>query len=635
MIDWADGPILFNAGGRHESRQGHSVHPSAALRSGRARYLQCMRLLGALLLAGVVSMSVTAPPGQAAAAERAVPAGAACSSSVTDGIAPPTAVPGGLPGFHASWYGQSGYMTLCPGQSRKATVAYYNSGSEGWLAGRLGGTAYLGTWGPEPGQDQASPLGGDGTNGSPNTGWPRYNRIAVQPTDYVGPGQIGWFQFTVQAPATAGTYRLYLRPLIEGTTWMEDYGVFWTITVPTSDGSLAGRSLPATWPRSLQLGLASPPGDASRMLAATPFGFRYQYLTGGANTGRGWATWNPDGTFVSRYVQESIAAGMTPVFSYYQVLQSAPGDALSEPAGDYANLASAATMRAIYEDLRLLFQRTAPFAPKAVVVQVEPDLWGFIQQRWGDDASRAPVQVGASGMVELSGLPDTAAGFAQAIVRLRDLYAPNVLLGYHLSVWGTGHDILLEKPSDAGVDLLSARAATFYGSLRAMFDVSFAEFDDRDAGFKQLVDGDGGAHWWAPADHARNLRFLGAFSRTIRLGIVEWQIPLGNTRMRAVNNSWGHYQDNLVESLLETNALRDAYVAAGVIAFLFGGGAAGTTCACDAQQDGVTDPPPINGNVRTSVSSDDDGGFFMDVAARFYASGPTSLAAAVGSTVLR
>ena len=30
-----------------------------------------------------------------------------------------------------------------------------------------------------------------------------------------------------------------------------------------------------------------------------------------------------------------------------------------------------------------------------------------------------------------------------------------------------------------------------------------------------------------------------------------WQIPLGNTKMRAQNNTWGHYQDNRPEWLLD------------------------------------------------------------------------------------
>lgn len=156
---------------------------------------------------------------------------APCTSSVGPGIPPPASVPSGIPGFHAAWYGQSGYPTLCAGQTATAVVAYYNSGSRGWVAGRMGEVAYLGTWRPEPGQDRASVLGGDGTGGSPATGWPRYNRVALQPADYVGPGQVAWFQFQVQAPATPGTYRLAIRPLIEGAQWMEDYGVFWYVKV--------------------------------------------------------------------------------------------------------------------------------------------------------------------------------------------------------------------------------------------------------------------------------------------------------------------------------------------------------------------------------------------------------------------
>jgi len=125
-------------------------------------------------------------------------------------------------------------------------VAYYNSGSRGWVAGRLGEVAYLGTWNPVPGQDQPSQLGGDGTAGSPSTGWPRYNRVAVQPADYVAPGQVAWFQFAVVAPATPGTYQLAIRPLIEGAQWMEDYGVFWIVTVLNPDGSAPAPPPPPT-----------------------------------------------------------------------------------------------------------------------------------------------------------------------------------------------------------------------------------------------------------------------------------------------------------------------------------------------------------------------------------------------------
>jgi len=181
--------------------------------------------VGAMLLALPVPF---ASPAHAAAAT--------CTPSVGPGIPPPPSVPSGLEGFHAAWYGQSGYPTLCPGQRSIATVAYYNSGSRGWLSGRMGEMAFLGTWNPSPGQDRASPLGGDGTNGSPATGWPRFNRVAAQPAPWVGPNQVSWFQFAIQAPSTAGSYRLYIRPVIEGAAWMEDAGVYWQVTVKQTDG---------------------------------------------------------------------------------------------------------------------------------------------------------------------------------------------------------------------------------------------------------------------------------------------------------------------------------------------------------------------------------------------------------------
>ena len=186
----------------------------------------------------LVTMTVAIAPLASSSPNTAV--AAACVPAQGPGIAPPASVPSGIEGFHAAWYGQSGYQSLCPGQLASAVVAFYNSGSFGWVSGRMGEAAYLGTWDPEPGQDRPSAVGGDGQFGSPATGWPRYNRVATQPAPYVGPGQVAWFQFSLRAPSTPGTYRLALRPLIEGATWMEDYGVFWVFTVLPVDGGGGG-----------------------------------------------------------------------------------------------------------------------------------------------------------------------------------------------------------------------------------------------------------------------------------------------------------------------------------------------------------------------------------------------------------
>src|SRR5437588_6394925 len=197
---------------------------------------------GLLVALALAAVSVVGPP-TAAAAPVAAPANAVCSgSSVGPGIAPPDRVPLGIPGFHASWYGQSGYPTLCPGERSNAVVAFYNSGSRGWVSGRMGEVAYLGTWNADPGQDEPTVLGGNGEMGSPQTGWPRFNRVAMQPSEYVGPAQVAWFQFAIQAPDRPGFYRLYIRPLVEGATWMEDAGVYWQVTVLNPDGTQpAGR----------------------------------------------------------------------------------------------------------------------------------------------------------------------------------------------------------------------------------------------------------------------------------------------------------------------------------------------------------------------------------------------------------
>src|SRR4051812_48399801 len=82
---------------------------------------------------------------------------------------------------------------------------------------------------------------------------------------------------------------------------------------------------PAGWPSHLAIGAADQPGGAASLKREGDVDMRYQYLTGGADTGNGWRTWNENGTFVSRYVAESRKAHLLPVFTWYQVLQTRPG----------------------------------------------------------------------------------------------------------------------------------------------------------------------------------------------------------------------------------------------------------------------------------------------------------------------
>ncbi len=385
--------------------------------------------------------------------------------------------------------------------------------------------------------------------------------------------------------------------------------------------------IPSAWPsHGLEIGLMDSPGGAAALHASGAYKFRYQYLCGGVNTGAGWATWNTGAKFADYYVDESVAAGITPVFIYYQMLQSKPAGGAEKDA-DLNNLKNATTMKAYWADWRLLMQHLGVYS-QTIVIDVEPDLWGYIQQAaTGDDATTIPAAVASSGDADMAGLPNDAAGFARGFIRLRDKYAPNVLLGYHMSTWGTLNDPIYQNLPLDQINLLADRSAAFEQSLGASFDLAFGDPSDRDAGFKQANYGQGTEAWWDNADYARWDEWMGRFSRAAGLRMVLWQIPLGNTKMRAMDNTWGHYQDNHVEWWLgDGNAANlTATLNSGVIALLYGGGADGTTSASDARGDGVTNPAPINGNTTASYSADDDGGYFRHQVTAYYTAGAVPL----------
>ena len=123
-------------------------------------------------------------------------------------------------GYHARWSGQSPDPTLAAGQTAMLVVALQNSGYRGWYAGVPNQQAALGT---------SAPL--DGARPDLAFNWLSLSRPATATTGYVGPGQVGWFQFTVRAPSTPGDYRLALRGVVDGVTWLEDAGIFFTIHV--------------------------------------------------------------------------------------------------------------------------------------------------------------------------------------------------------------------------------------------------------------------------------------------------------------------------------------------------------------------------------------------------------------------
>jgi hypothetical protein len=131
----------------------------------------------------------------------------------------PAPPPPPTPSFHAAFQSESAWPTLAPGTSTSLTVKFQNTGSATWQRGVVGMQANLG-------------LNGDTlafASLGMNDGWMSANRLATTVESSVAPGQTGTFTFNVRAPSTPGTYRLPLRPVIDGVTWMEDSGVFMVV----------------------------------------------------------------------------------------------------------------------------------------------------------------------------------------------------------------------------------------------------------------------------------------------------------------------------------------------------------------------------------------------------------------------
>lgn len=424
--------------------------------------------------------------------------------------------------------------------------------------------------------------------------------------------------------------------------------------------------LPAGWPGVLQFGMADAPGGGAVLAQSMPGGIRYTYFSGGANTGAGWSTWNtPSGQYATLYFQECIANGLVPGMVYYQILQSTPHSGSTEEAQDLSNFDDLATMQAWFADLTLLLQKAGAFPAQLMVMNVEPDFWGHVEQAAtaNGGVANVPGMVGACGG-DVASFANNAAGLAQAIVHLRDLYAPNVRIGFNASIWGTGWDLLTSTPTadDAKAAALGAQSAAFFTSLGANLDLLFGETLDRDSGYAQVIDGETDL-WFQAADYRRLHEYLASLSQGYNRRIILWQTPMGNTLMQSCDNDWGHYQSNQAEWFLggATATNLDDFADAGVIAILFGGGQSGDTAASDADSDGVTNPGPIAfnpyssnpdpnsitavlgaagsapvydagaGTLTTPAAADDDGGYLRWRLSAYYQAGPIVLGTGAGA----
>jgi hypothetical protein len=362
-----------------------------------------------------------------------------------------------------------------------------------------------------------------------------------------------------------------------------------------------------------------------------PWDMRYQYLTGNVNVpSSNWTTWNtPSGQFATIYLTNSKNLNTLPVFTYYSILNSSQGSESGDEATlDYNHLNNTTTMRNYYANFKLLMDKIRA-SGLTTVVHIEPDMWGYMEQRAlqnssSDNASLVSASVNSSGYGDVvAGLPNNVMGFAQALVRLRDKYAPNALLAYHDSEWGTLNDVALNTDPTLDLNAVALHSANFFKSLNANFDLIFNDVTDRDAAWYAQYDG--GKHWWDEnnlklPNFVQYASYLTLFHQFTQKPIILWQLPVGNSLMRTVNNTNHHWQDNRAQYFLGGKSQQNltAYVNAGVVGLLFGPGSGSVTSSKDSAGDGVTNPTAINGNNTVATVSDDDGGYLRQQAAIYY-----------------
>ncbi len=160
----------------------------------------------------------------------------------------------------AAWVDQAPYPTLAPKRSTEYVVRLRNTGRVSWDRREPGRAVLLGV----PDDDPSYAAVGLAS------GWLSPSRVAGTVEDVVAPGQIGTFVFGLRAIAASGTYRIPLRPVVDGVGWLRDDGIYVDLTV------FAGEEADPL-ARALDAAIAAHVGEAGVVVIDSRTGYRYEH----------------------------------------------------------------------------------------------------------------------------------------------------------------------------------------------------------------------------------------------------------------------------------------------------------------------------------------------------------------------
>jgi len=338
--------------------------------------------------------------------------------------------------------------------------------------------------------------------------------------------------------------------------------------------------------------------------------FKITYLTGAAAVPEK-PYWLQYGNSPQKFVADARKGGVIPWFTFYALAASAPARYKPGPAqATPVNAKVANTMKEYFGLFKVFVEGCAKETPWPVMAQIEPDEWCHLLQSGGMDPAKVDIKVGSSGMEELKGLPDNLLGYAAALKRLRDLYAPtNVLLGCNPSGW------------DYGGSMSGQKMGQIMKQVAGDWDFAVFETGDRDKGMLGQ-NPPYGTSITITGNLENHLKWITDFNAVSNLYVFVWQVSSGNTYFSTCNNTPHHWCDNLAQMLLEDypkNPTVSRYVKAGCAGWLFLGGHETSTSVCDTNKDGITNPPAIPGNLGHKPEyADDDGGYLRLRGGNYY-----------------
>ncbi len=255
--------------------------------------------------------------------------------------------------------------------------------------------------------------------------------------------------------------------------------------------------------------------------------------------GGGWPDWNGGGgAYVTFFAQAAQAYGAVPMFTLYQMTANGEGnvDSTADPA----------FMNKYWGQVRLMYQLIAKL-DKPVLINVEPDFWGFAAGKRSDhDLTKLTARV--SGQPECSTLPDTVAGLGQCVVQMGRKIAPKALIGFPPAFWN-------------GTPVEIAAMMQAAGANQADFIV--AQTTDRDAGCREVTprpdgcqNGSAPSYYWDASNKTSpnfhdNQKQYSDYRAALGNGlpILWWQTPMG-VPSDTPGGTDGHYRDNHVDYML-------------------------------------------------------------------------------------